>query len=106
MVYALQLNLQFRNTTRRDAAAALIDARIGEFPRWSVTSVTSVGSVGLQVEARFVSSSDCDTVWAELDARLGTGTNGPIVGSRAWRHDCRHDEGVGTCTVLLERVWT
>lgn len=109
MTYAIQMLVGFRNTARRDAVAANIAAKLTA-PQWGQpftenTAMRGTGDPALLVEARFTNRADRDALWADLDAALGQGVNGPVTGSRAWQHDCPHDEGTGACVTSLERLW-
>ena len=107
MVYAIQLTLGFRNAARRDGVAANIQAKLS-LPQYGDPEIVPQvihGDPGLLVTMRFLDQVDRDTMWADLDAALGSGVNGPVTGSRAWIHDCTHDETVGECSPGFERVW-
>ena len=107
MVYAIQLTLGFRNIARRDGVASNIQAKLS-LPQYGDPEVVPQvirGDPGLLVTMRFINEADRDAMWTELDAALGTGVNGPVTGSRAWIHDCTHDEAVGVCTPGVERFW-
>jgi hypothetical protein len=108
MVYAIQMNVGFRNTARRDATATSIAAKLTA-PQYgqpiSRNTTLRTGEPGLYVESRFINQADRDDLWVNLDAAVGTGVNGPVTGSRAWIHDCPHDEDVGACATSLDRLW-
>src|SRR3954469_4713539 len=108
MVYAIQLAVGFRNAARRDAVAGSIAAKLTA-PQYGQPTTQNMtlrtGEPGLYVESRFVNQADRDALWTDLDTVLGTGLNGPVAGSRAWRHECPHDEGAGACAVAAERLW-
>ena len=110
MVYAIHLYLGFRNTARRDAVASNIQAKLTA-PKYGQLEVTSTtlrpgGDPALSISAFFINAPDRDTLWDEIDATFGTGVNGPVTGSRAWKHDCLHDMERGdVCVIGTERVW-
>lgn len=109
MVYAIQMRLGFRNVARRDAVASNIAVKFtapqyGQ-PIIEPITIRETGDPGLLIESRFINQADRDALWTDLDNTFGTGVNGPVVGSRAWQHECPHDEGAGVCTVSVERVW-
>lgn len=102
--------LGFRNTARRNGVAANIQTKFSTSPQFGQPEVSNItmrqtGDPGLSVVARFSVKADRDAMWADLDAQLGSGVNGPVSGSRAWIHDCPHDEGRGDCVLGSERVW-
>ena len=109
MVYAIQGDVFFRNAARRTNALNQLNTRFSASAQYGnpvAEPVTNrAGELGVHFIARFATKADRDTLWAQLDAAFGTGTNGPVVGSRAWIHDCPHDEDVGACTVGTERAW-
>lgn len=115
MVYAVQMWLGFRNTARRDGTQTNIINKCVGLPQFGALVCVpfaaparlglDAGAPVLNVEARFTNQADRDDLWLNLDTYLGTGINGPVVGSRAWIHDCTHDEGAGGCVIGPERTW-
>jgi hypothetical protein len=112
MVYAIQLYLGFRSTARRDTTAGNIATKFGASALYEQPQVDSVDHLwhatdpALIVTARFLTAADRDDMWTQIDTYLGTGTNGPVTGSRGWIHDCTADElGGGSCAINSERVW-
>jgi hypothetical protein len=111
VVYAIQMVLAFRNTARRDATATNITNKLGTSTLYGTPQVDSLPNLrngtnpALIVTARFTTVAERDSVWTQLDTFLGTGINGPTAGSRAWIHDCPHDEDTGGCVLDAERVW-
>jgi len=109
MVYAAQAFLIFRNTARRDGVQGNIQTKFSQSAMYgtpeAIAITTRAGEPALSVTSRFINQADRDQFWADLDTFLGTGVNGPIAGSRAWTHDCPHDEAVGACVLSTERTW-
>jgi hypothetical protein len=110
MVYAIQLMLGFRNAARRDATATNITNKFGTSSLYGTPAVRSTTMRGtndpaLYVESRFTAAADRDAMWTQLDTFLGTGVNGPVVGSAGWMHDCNVDESGNTCLVSATRTW-
>jgi hypothetical protein len=110
VVYAIQLYVGFRNTARRDAAITNVNTKLGATPQYGTpiagpAQLRGTTDPALIVTARFINQADRDQMWADLDAALGTGVNGPVTGSRAWIHDCQHDENVGGCAAGATRAW-
>lgn len=103
MVFAVQAAVAFRNTARRDSVLQNVEVRLAQTVPWGETTTqtytTEAGDPAFGVTVRFLTKAEQDSFWADLQAGLGTGVNGPVAGSRIWRHDCPHDEGLGSCTV-------
>lgn len=111
MVYAIQAEVYFRNTARRDAALANINAKFSSSEMWGNPRAVAIthrdtADPGIRIVGRFANQADQAAAWADLDAAFGTGVNGPVSGSRAWIHDCPHDEPEhGPCVISSERTW-
>jgi hypothetical protein len=111
VVYALQFEVFWRNTARRDSSATSIATQLDSRSLYSAYVMTPTnrrvtGEPGIVLAARYNSVADRATDWAALDALLGTGVNGPVAGSRAFMHDCAVDEGVESpCAISQERTW-
>ena len=106
MVYCVQLQLQFRNQARRDTVQSNLTARLDQLLVWGEPLIRSYEDVGLGVEVRCVNQADADDLWVNLSDYVGTGINGPVAGSEATRHSCRHDEdGSIRCQLADSRVW-
>jgi hypothetical protein len=107
MVYAVQARLTFRNTSRRDTIAQNIQTRLSQAVTWGQVTVTnSQADPSVTVTVRFQTRAEADSFWADVQAAVGTGINGPVTGSAIWRHDCPHDEPAhGPCVVADRVVW-
>lgn len=112
MVFALQFEIFWRNTARRDGSQANIAAQLDSRSLYESYTMTptnrrATGEPGLVLVARYNSAADRSTDWGALDTLLGTGVNGPVAGSRAWAHDCAIDEGGANvpCVISQERTW-
>jgi len=111
MVYAAQLYVGFRNTARRDGVLGNLTTKFASVATWGETVIEPVvfratGDPGLMVSVRCTSKADRDQFIAEADSLLGTGTNGPVAGSRLVWHDCDHDiPNPLPCVVDGERLW-
>jgi hypothetical protein len=45
-----------------------------------------------------------ESFWNDALAAVGSGVNGPVAGSRIYRHDCPHDEAQPEPCVVAETV--
>jgi hypothetical protein len=92
MVFCIQARLAFRNESRRNQISDNIETYIatkttfGEVSRQDFT--TEAGDPAVSLEVRFTTEAERDAAWADL---VGTGINGPVVGSFIQRHNCPHD---------------
>lgn len=57
----------------------------------------------VRADIRFNSRADADLLRTQLVTNWATNTR-VLAGSRVHTHDCRHDEGIGFCTVDSEAV--
>jgi hypothetical protein len=107
VVYAIQAQLGFRNTARRDLISGNIQTYISSKTTWGpvsrVDSTTMAGDPAVSLEVRFTTQVEQDQAWADIQAFVGTGINGPVTGSSIYRHDCPHDEERPTLCVVAER---
>ena len=98
MVYAVQAYVAFRNAARRDNAINWCQTRISTENLWGpvitqAVDTTEMGSqYGMSLLVRFTTAAARDTFWNDMISQFGTGTNGPVAGSRASYHDCPHDQ--------------
>ena len=108
MVYCVQADLAFQNASRRNQISSTIQTRLaqttpwGEVIRQDYTNLS--GSPAVLLEVRFTTQAQQQAFWTDAIAAVGTGVNGPVVGSAIWRHDCPHDEADPTPCVVSERV--
>ena len=109
MVYAIQGDVFFRNASRRNNALNQINTRFSASAQYGnpvARPITNrAGQLGVYFIARFLSKADRDAMFAQLDAAFGTGTNGPVTGSKVEWHDCTHADNGGPCVVGGTRVW-
>jgi hypothetical protein len=110
MVYCVQGELAFRNAARRDTISQNIQTRLAQNVPWGEVVrqdyVTDAGEPGVMLEVRFQTKAEQDAFWADAQAAVGTGINGPVAGSRIYRHDCPHDEAnPAPCVIAEERTW-
>lgn len=109
MVYAVQATLGFRNAARRDAVMQNVQTRLASEITWGVTTTRPIDvwpghpDPSLIVEVRFTTGAARDSFWADVIAFMGTGLNGPVVGSWISQHDCPHDGELQSC-VESQRV--
>lgn len=103
MVFAVQAAVAFRNTARRDSVLTNVQTRLAQMVPWGETTArtytTQEGDPAFTVTVRFFTRAEQDSFWADIQAQLGTGVNGPVTGSKIWRHDCPHDQGQGSCAI-------
>jgi hypothetical protein len=45
-----------------------------------------------------------ESFWNDALAAVGSGVNGPVTGSKIYRHDCPHDEAQPEPCVVAETV--
>jgi hypothetical protein len=90
MVFAIQADLAFRNASRRDNISDNIQTYIA-------------GEPAVSLEVRFTTRAEQDAAWADIQAFIGTGINGPVTGSTIYRHDCLHDQPRPPLCVVAER---
>jgi hypothetical protein len=111
VVYAVQASFEFRNTARRDGVAGNVQTRLAQTVRWGETVVSKGTSdagadVMLFVTVRFTTRAEQEAFWNDALAFIGTGINGPVVGSAMWRHDCPHDQAMpAACVEALRQEW-
>jgi hypothetical protein len=107
MVFAIQADLAFRNASRRDNISDNIQTYIaskttfGPVGRTNYTNLAGEPAVSLEV--RFTTRAEQDAAWADIQAFIGTGINGPVTGSTIYRHDCLHDQPRPPLCVVAER---
>lgn len=103
MVFAVQASVGFRNVARRDTVMGNVQTRLAQNVPWGETVLkpytSMTGDASLSITVRFFTKAEQDSFWADVQAAFGSGLNGPVSGSRMWRHDCPHDEGGGSCEV-------
>jgi hypothetical protein len=108
MVYAIQIDLAFQNTARRDTVASNIITRIGQLTTWGPVLrndyVSPSGNPAVQIEVRFTTVAEQNTAWNDIINFVGSGINGPVSGSFLTRHNCPHDETVRSNCVIAERI--
>lgn len=108
MVFAVQAFLAFRNTARRDLISSNIQTRLAQNVPWGTTertdSVSAAGDPAVTLTVRFQTQAEADSFWADVQAAVGTGLNGPVAGSSIWRHDCPHDQQQPGPCVVSDRV--
>ena len=100
MVYAVQGFFGFRNTARRDAVMGNVQTRLAQEVTWGEVSTQAIDAEpgmritnpSMMVEVRFSTDAARDSFWNDVVAFMGTGINGPVVGSYIQQHDCSHDE--------------
>jgi hypothetical protein len=107
MVFCIQAQLAFRNESRRDQISQNIQNYIATKTTWGevarVDTITEAGDPSVYLEVRFTTEAEQDAAWADIQAFVGTGINGPVTGSTIYRHDCPHDEAQPTLCVVAER---
>jgi hypothetical protein len=107
MVYAVQGVFGFRNTARRDAVMQNVQNRLSAEITWGEVITTPFDSgakitdPSMYVEVRFSTDAARDAFWTDVIAFLGTGVNGPVVGSFIEQHDCPHDENSADSAMSL-----
>ena len=106
MVYAVQGFFGFRNAARRDGVMQNVrdttynGSHLGDTITTPINPSTRVVDPSMYVEVRFSTDAARDSFWADVIAFMGTGVNGPVVGSYIQQHDCSHDEGqVADCVI-------
>lgn len=108
MVYAVQGLLAFQNAARRNTVSSTIQTRLAQNVPWGgatrVDGTTQAGDPSVNLTVRFQTQAEADSFWADVQAAVGTGVNGPVVGSYIQRHDCPHDQGSGSACVISQRV--
>jgi hypothetical protein len=110
VVFAVQAFLAFRNASRRDTISQNIQTRVAQAETWGpvdrVDSTTFAGDPAVTLTVRFTTKAEADLFWTDVQAAAGTGVNGPVAGSRLWRHDCPHDQADATaCAIADSRVY-
>ena len=110
MVYAVQAQVGFRNTSRRDQVMQTVQTRLTTEVKWGQTTTqaitTEAGDPGMIVEVRFAEEAARDSFWTDVVAFMGTGINGPVTdaGSFIQQHDCPHDGTNPLPCVVSERI--
>jgi hypothetical protein len=110
-VYAVQAELYFRNTARRNTIASNIQTRLAQNVPWGQTNIINTtdelgADVGVYVEVRFNTLAEADSFWTDAIAEVGTGINGPVTGSKIYRHNCTHDSSSPSqCVVGQQQTW-
>jgi hypothetical protein len=111
MVYAVQGWFGFRNEARRDAVMQNVQTRLSTEITWGETITVAVEPMppkapdpSMAVEVRFTTDAARDAFWTDVIAFMGTGINGPVVGSYIQQHDCQHDESEPPECVVSERI--
>jgi hypothetical protein len=114
VVYAVQGRFGFNNAARRDGVMSNVQTRLAQEVKWGVTTTQKVepGGAGpgavtsptMIVEVRFTTVAARESFWNDVIAFMGTGVNGPVVGSFIQKHDCPHDgANPGPCVVSDRR---
>jgi hypothetical protein len=107
VVFCIQAQLAFRNTARRDQISGNIQTYIASKTTWGEVGrtdfTTEAGDPAVSLEVRFTTQAEQDAAWADIQAQVGTGINGPVTGSFIQRHDCPHDEERPTLCVVSEK---
>jgi hypothetical protein len=110
VVYCVQAALAFQNASRRNQISSNIQTRLAQTTPWGVVTrqdyTADNGSPAVLLEVRFTTRAEQESFWNDAIAAVGSGVNGPVTGSRIWRHDCPHDEAQpAPCTVVEETVF-
>jgi hypothetical protein len=107
VVYAIQAQLGFRNTARRDLISGNIQTYIASKTTWGSVRrqdyTTLVGDPAVSLEVRFTTQAEQNQAWTDIQGFVGTGINGPVTGSTIRRHNCTHDEPRPELCVVAER---
>jgi hypothetical protein len=107
MVFCIQAQLAFQNESRRNQISQNIESYIATKTTWGEVGrtdlMTAAGDPAVNLEVRFTTEVEQDAAWADIQAFVGTGINGPVGGSFIQRHDCSHDEAKPTLCVVAER---
>jgi hypothetical protein len=109
MVYAVQGWWGFQNEARRDGVMQNVQTRLSTEVTWGTTvteprdPTTKFPYPAMLVEVRFATAAARDSFWTDVIAFMGTGTNGPVVGSYIQRHDCPHDQAPADCIISERR---
>lgn len=109
MVFAVQAVMAFRNAARRNAVSSNIQTRLAQdvpFGQVVRTDFTNeAGDASVVLEVRFSTRAEQESFWADLQAAVGTGVNGPVVGFGFRQiHDCPHDQPSPAPCVVATRV--
>jgi hypothetical protein len=110
VVYCVQANLAFRNASRRNQVSSNIQTRLAQNVPWGEVVrqdyTDEAGNPAVSREVRFMTRAEQESFWNDAIAAVGTGVNGPVTGSRIYRHDCPHDEARPVpCTVTEQVNW-
>ncbi len=110
MVYAIQAQLAFQNTARRNTVSGNIQTYVASKTTWGpvyrTDSTTMAGDPSVNLEVRFTTQAEQNAAWTDIQAFVGTGINGPVTGSSITRHNCQHDEArPPLCVVAESRIW-
>lgn len=100
MVFAVQAFLAFRNASRRDTISSTIQTRLAQAGVHDVSRVDGTSMAGdpeVCLTVRFNTLPEADSFWADVQAAVGTGVNGPVTGSFVSRHNCPHDTSTTPC---------
>jgi hypothetical protein len=109
VVYCIQAVVGFSTAVKRDNALSLIDAQRAGKVMWGVQSSQAIGSgfradgFWLSCQLRYEGEADADDLFSQLVTFLGK--NSPLTGSTVTLHDCTHDEGTNTCTVVNQQAF-
>jgi hypothetical protein len=110
MVYAVNGFFGFRNAARRDGVMQNVQTRLTQEITWGETITQAIDpsprlpDPSMSIEVRFPTEYERNTFWDDVVAFMGTGANGPVVGSYIAKHNCRHDESYSPGCVIQERI--
>lgn len=110
MIYGIELQLAERNSQRQQATANDIISFLSQFEQFlypaGTTATQCVGTFNgaykwgsdwtfaVAGEARLTDQATRDSMWTQLDSLIGTGNQGPVIGSARAGHARRYDIGV------------
>jgi hypothetical protein len=126
MVYNIGLQIAYPNSQKQQSVAAQLVTYIAQFESDLYPARTAASCVRIYNAAykwganwQFTISAECqlrtlanrDQMWADLDASLGSGQQGPVTNDprpgHGWRFDIQNDEDPPDYTKqnLIERFW-
>jgi hypothetical protein len=110
VVYCIQAQLAFRNAARRNAVSTNIQNYIATRTTWGPVYrndyTAETGDPSVSLEVRFTTAAEQQAAWTDILNQVGTGVNGPVVGSWIDRHDCPHDQPRPfPCVFAERRAW-
>jgi hypothetical protein len=108
VVYCVQAELAFQNASRRNQVSSNIQTRLAQTTPWGAVTrqdyTNESGAPAVVLEVRFNTRAEQESFWNDAIAAAGTGVNGPVTGSRIYRHDCPHDQAQPAPCVVGETV--